>query len=69
MTHIDSSSLPVLYYCGRVESDENKTQGGPDPVHPPIFLGRRLILIDDKNPKTKHAKLKPDNKVQRASPD
>lgn len=46
--------FPASPSCGRVTQDkydENKTasdQSSPDPVHPLIFLGRRLILIDGK---------------------
>jgi hypothetical protein len=45
---------PAFPSCGRVTQnkyDENKTksdQSSPDPVYPPIFLGRRFIFIDGK---------------------
>jgi hypothetical protein len=45
--------LPASPNCGRVAQDkydENKAasdEGGPNPVHPPIFLGRRLIFVND----------------------
>jgi hypothetical protein len=46
--------FPAVPSCGHVAKDkydENKTardQGGPNPVHPPVFLDRRLIFINGK---------------------